>query len=306
MPLDPLIKALNDQVAASPQPERTVQGMREAYDGVVAMSGEPVEVATVEDRTIPGPGGAIPVRIYRPSVDQLLPVCLYFHGGGWVIGSLNSHDPICRQLSAWGNVTVVSVDYRLAPEHPFPAAIEDAWSATQWIAANGAELGVDSSRLAVAGDSAGGNLSTVTTLRAREAGEPKIAFQLLIYPAVSHEELPSRTHPDTQTLFLNVDLMRWFWENYASDGVDPSSPDVSPMHASDLSGLPPAFVITAECDPLRDEGEAYAKKLIEAGVSVDYRHIDAMPHAFFHMGGVLPAAKAAIAEAAEALGKALA
>lgn len=306
MPLDPLIKALNDQAAATPQPERTVEGMRAAYDGIVALSGEPAEMAEVEDRTIPGPAGDIPVRIYRPSAEAGLPVCLYFHGGGFVIGSLASHDPVCRQLAATSNAVVVAVDYRLAPEHRFPAAIEDCWAATQWVASHGEELRVDNSRLAVAGDSAGGNLATVVALRARREGGPAVAFQLLIYPAVSHEELPSRSHPDTQTLFLNTDLMRWFWENYVPKGLDPTNPELSPLAVEDLSGLPPAFVITAECDPLRDEGEEYAKRLLEAGVAVEYRHIDAMPHAFVQMCGALPAAKAALAEAGEALGKALA
>ena len=306
MPLDPLIAALNEQAASAPQVERTVETARAAYDGIVVLSGEPIELAGVEDRTIPGPTGPIPVRVYRPSVDEALPVCLYFHGGGFVIGSLTSHDPVCRELAASANVTVVAVDYRLAPEHPFPAGVEDCWAALQWVAANGEELRVDSSRLAVAGDSAGGNLAAVMTLRARDAGGPLIAFQLLIYPAVSVDEFPSRSHPDTQTIFLNVELMRWFWQNYVDDGVDTASWEVAPIVADDLSGLPTAWVITAECDPLRDEGEAYAKRLVEAGVAVDYRHIETMPHAFFHMCGALPAAKAAVTEAAEALRKALA
>ena len=306
MPLDPLIKALNDQAAAAPQTERTIEGSRAAYDGIIVLSGDPAEMAEVENLTIPGPAGEIPVRIYRPSAEDGLPVCLYFHGGGFVIGSLESHDPICRELAASANVTIVSVDYRLAPEHAFPAGIEDCWAATQWVAAHGEELRVDASRLAVAGDSAGGNLAAVMTLRARDAGGPSISFQLLIYPATSHEEFPSRAHPDTQTLFLNLELMRWFWQNYVPENFDPDSPELSPLLAEDLSGLPPALVVTAECDPLRDEGEAYAKRLLEAGVAVEYRQIDAMPHAFFHMAGALPAAKATIAEAAEALGKALA
>lgn len=306
MPLDPLIKALNDQAAAGPEVERTVEAMRAAYDGVIVLSGEPAEMADVEDTTIPGPAGDIPVRIYRPTTDDSLPVCLYFHGGGFVIGGLASHDPVCRDIAARANAVVVAVDYRLAPEHVFPAAIEDCWAVTQWVAANGEALRVDSSRLAVAGDSAGGNLAAVMTLRARDAGSPSIAFQLLIYPATSQEEFPSRSHPDTQTIFLNLELMRWFWENYVPDGIDTNSPELSPILADDLSGLPTAWVITAECDPLRDEGEAYAKRLADAGVSVEYRHIDAMPHAFFHMCGALPAAKAALTEAAEALGKALA
>ena len=306
MPLDPLIAALNEQAAAAPQVERTVESTRIAYDGIVVLSGEPIDLAEVEDRTIPGPTGPIPIRIYRPSVDETLPVCLYFHGGGFVIGSLTSHDPICRELAAAAKVTVVAVDYRLAPEYPFPAGVEDCWAALKWVAANGDELRVDTSRLAVAGDSAGGNLAAVMTLRARDAGGPPIAFQLLIYPATSQEEFPSRSHPDTQTIFLNVELMRWFWQNYAPEGIDTNSPELSPLLADDLSGLPTAWVITAECDPLRDEGEAYAKRLMEAGVTVDYRLIETMPHAFFHMCGALPAAKAAVTEAAEALHKALA
>ena len=306
MPLDPLIAALNEQAAAAPQAERTVETARSAYDGIVVLSGEAIELAEVEDRSIPGPRGPIPIRVYRPSIDENLPVCVYFHGGGFVIGSLTSHDPICRELAASANVTVVAVDYRLAPEHPFPAGVEDCWAALRWVASSGDELGVDSSRLAVAGDSAGGNLAAVMTLRAREAGGPSIAFQLLIYPATSHDEFPSRSHPDTQTIFLNVELMRWFWQNYAPEGIDTNSPELSPLLADDLSGLPTAWVVTAECDPLRDEGEAYAKRLMEAGVTVDYRLIETMPHAFFHMCGALPAAKAAVTEAAEALRKALA
>lgn len=306
MPLDPLIQAINDQAAATPQPERTVEGMRNAYLGIVALSGEAAALHEVESRTIPGPAGDIPIRVYKPSAATDLPVCLYFHGGGFVIGNLDSHDHICRALAARSGTAIVAVDYRLAPENRFPAGVDDCWAATQWVAANGEAIGVDASRLGVAGDSAGGNLAAVMTLRARDAGSPSIAFQLLIYPAVSHDEFPSRSAAETQTVFLNVELMRWFWENYMPEGADPSTPDLSPLCATDLAGLPPAFVVTAECDPLRDEGEAYAKRLVDAGVPVDFRLVETMPHAFFHMAGVLPVAEQTVVEAAEALGKALA
>lgn len=306
MPLDPLIQALNAQAAAAPQQPRTVEGTREAYMLLTALSGEPDVVAAVENRMIPGPQGGIPVRIYRPATDRPLPATMYFHGGGFVIGSLETHDHVCRALAAGSGTTVIAVDYRLAPEHPFPAAVEDCWAATSWVAANASDLGVDAARLAVAGDSAGGNLAAVVALRARDGGGPLVRFQLLIYPALTYEELPSKTDPETQTVLLDVDLMRFFWENYVPEGVDPAQAELSPLLAEDLSGLPPTFVVTAAHDPLRDEGEAYANRLGEAGVAVEYRRYESMPHAFFHLGGALPAARQALGDAAEALAKALA
>jgi acetyl esterase len=309
MALDPMIQAFNEQAAAAPQEERTPEGMREAYRGMVALGGEPAAVAAVEDRTLPGPAGDIALRIYRPAGDGPHPGLVYFHGGGFTIGGLDTHDPVTRALCAGAGVTVVAIDYRLAPEAPFPAAVEDCWAATEWVVGQAADLGLDPDRMAVGGDSAGGNLATVVARRARDAGlSPALAFQLLVYPVTTHaEKLPSRTAPDCQTVFLNTETMAFFEENYlGSTGAERAHPDLSPLHTEDLSGLPPAWVATAAHDPLRDEGEAYARRLEDAGVSVEYVEYDTVPHAFFQMAGLLPVAQQALQDAAKALAKALA
>ncbi|HVF32561.1 MAG TPA: alpha/beta hydrolase [Acidimicrobiales bacterium] len=303
MPLDPTLQMMVDNAAAAGNPrlrDGTVEEARAAYELMAAAGGEPPELAGTEDRTIPGPAGEIPIRVYTPLGDGPFPILLFFHGGGFTIGSIDGHDPVARQLGAQAGALVVSVDYRLAPEARFPAAVEDCFAATQWVATHGAELGGDASRLAVCGDSAGGNLSAVVALLARDAGGPALCFQALIYPTTdASREWPSMVE-NAAGPFLTADTMAWFHEQYGA-GDDAADWRRSPLLAEDLSNLPPALVITAEYDPLRDEGEAYGEKLREAGNTVTIRRYDGMAHAFVQLAGVLPTGREAIAEVATAL-----
>jgi acetyl esterase len=267
--------------------------------------GGTVEVARVEDRTVPGPGGDIPVRLYSPAAEAVLPVVVYFHGGGWCIGNIASHDGVCRKLAAASGLTVISVDYRLAPEHTFPCAAEDCYAVTRWIAEHGSELGVDGSRLAVAGDSAGGNLSAVTAVIARDRSAPQISFQCLIYPATDATMSFASVKENGEGYLLTARDMVWFYDHYAGPAIDRKNPTLSPLYTPDLSGLPPALVLTAEYDPLRDEGEAYADALQQAGVSARASRYDGMIHGFFGLDAIVPAAAPAMEEAASALRNAL-
>src|ERR1700691_2510492 len=230
-----------------------------------AAAGDPAE--DVEDRTVPGPGGDIRIRIYRPEGAESAPLVTFFHGGGWVIGDIDTHDGSCRILSRRTGAVVVSVDYRLAPEHPFPAALDDCDAAVTWVAGQAEDLGGDPGRLAVAGDSAGGNLAAAVTLRARERGGPAIAAQPLVDPAVDFTTVRPSELSTGEGYLLTAAAMHWFAAQYLGDH-DPSDPRASPLLA-DLTGLPPAVVATAEFDPLRDEGRAYADALRDAGVAVD-------------------------------------
>jgi acetyl esterase len=322
MPLAPETKAIIDlmdanwpDLSSTPAPE-VRQLVREATEAARVDGPPPPEVARVEDRTIPGPDGAIPVRIYWPAQPTAttasagaLPIVVYFHGGGWVICDLDSHDATCRTLANGSGAVVVSVDYRLAPEHRFPAAPEDAYAATVWAAAHAAELGADATRLAVAGDSAGGNLAAVVPLMAKDRGGPPLRFQLLIYPVTdvspTRDDYPSKSDNATG-YFLTTEHMEWYRDKYLPDGADGSTPYLSPIHATDLAGLPPALVITAEYDPLRDEGEAYARALKEAGVAAEIERCTGMFHGFFGMSTILDGAKVANERAAAALLHALA
>jgi len=255
------------------------------------------QIGAVRDITADGPLGAIPLRVYRPggiSDSQPLPALVYFHGGGWVIGDLETHDVLCRQLTAEAGVSVVSVDYRLAPEQKFPASVEDAWAATRWIAAHATELAIDPARLAVGGDSAGGNLAAVVALLARDAGGPRIALQSLVYP-VTDLAAESQSYADlADGYMLTRDSMRWFRAHYLAKEDDAADWRVSPLRAPSLAGLPPALVITAGYDPLRDEGEAYARKLREAGVMVDAVCFGGMVHGFVGMGRLIDTAFRAV------------
>lgn len=259
---------------------------------------EPPAMASAESLAIPGASGPIPARIYKPltlrQTDGLSPCLVFFHGGGWVIGNLDSHDVVCRTLADEGQLIVISVDYRLAPEHRFPAAVEDAIAATEWISANAQELGIDASRLIVGGDSAGGNLAAVVAIHAREAG-PTLAGQVLIYPATDFAMTqPSHSEPETSALLTHT-VIRWFRDHYlgASDGRHWKA---SPARADKLAGLPPAFILTAGADPLRDEGDEYARRLGEAGVPVAYRTYPGQFHGFITMGKILPKAGVALRE----------
>lgn len=261
--------------------------------GRVVTNPEPPELASVDALTMPGPAGSIPARLYKPlklrESNGLSPCLVFFHGGGWVIGNLDSHDVVCRTLADEGQLIVISVDYRLAPEHRFPSAVEDAVAATEWVSKNARSLGVDAMQLFVGGDSAGGNLAAVVAINAREAG-PKIAGQVLIYPAtdfsMSH---PSHSEPETSAL-LTHSVIRWFRDHYL-DGADGIGDwRASPARVQNLSGLPPAFVMTAGADPLRDEGDEFAVRLGNAGVPVVYRTYPGQFHGFITMGKLLPKA----------------
>ena len=308
MPLDPQARALLDQLQALGNPPMSEQTPAEARAGLAilaSLGGAPQEPVATEDRAVPGPAGDIPVRVYRPESDKPLPVVVYFHGGGWVIGDIGTHDATCQRLAAGVPAVVVSIDYRLAPEHPYPAAVDDCVAATGWVSAHAAELGADPARLAVAGDSAGATWPPSWRAAARDAGGPPVAFQLLVYPATDlTRSYPSHVE-NGEGYLLDTDAITWFIGNYL-DGADPKDPDVSPLFADDLSGLPPAFVLTAEFDPLRDEGEAYAERLRQAGVAATTSRYDGMIHAFYGLDAVFDSSKKATAETVSALRDALA
>jgi len=259
------------------------------------MSGRPAPVGEIIDRTIAGPAGRMRVRLYRPagSVARLLPAILYFHGGGWVIGSLEGYDLPCRFFCARTGCAVVAVDYRLAPEHKFPAAVDDAVASFHWLAEHAVELGIDPDRIVVAGDSACGTLATVVSQQV--SGEPRTpCLQWLIYPATDLAgEMPSHS-TCANGFLLTQDDMRWFCAQYLNDSGEVADPRVSPLRAADLSGLPPALVFTAGFDPLRDEGRAYAERLAAAGVKTIHREFDSLIHGFVGMRGALQAAARAM------------
>jgi acetyl esterase len=303
MPLDPHAQAYLDSLAELPPLETlSVDDARASTEArAPELFGPADEVASTEDRAIPGPNGPIRVRIYRPSAPrEVLPAVVYFHGGGWVIGSLDTHDGVCRALCARTPSVVVAVDYRLAPEHRFPAAVEDAWAATAWVHERAGELMVVPGKLAVGGDSAGGNLAAVIALRARDRGLP-LALQLLVYPVCDYDlETPSYREK-AAGYGLTRAAMAWFWDHYLGPGGDGFHPDASPLRAADLSGLAPAHILTAEYDPLLDEAEAYARRLQEAGVPTTLSRYDGLIHGFIRMPAVLARTEQALDECAAAL-----
>jgi acetyl esterase len=303
LPVNPHLAGLFELLAsagARPMHQGTPEEARAAFrlltvDG--RQSQHVVPVASVEDRVVPGPAGELRVRVYRPEENGPAPTVLLFHGGGWVIGDLETHDNMARSICRDCRAVVVSVDYRLAPEAPFPAAVEDALAAARWAGAHLDELGGDE-RLAVAGDSAGGNLAAVVAQVLRDEDGPSITGQLLVYPATDVTgDYASRTE-NAEGYFLDLATMAWFMQQYAADADADAhaDPRLSPLRSADLSGLPPAVVVTAQYDPLRDEGEAYAERLREAGVPVEVRRFDAMIHGFFDMGPVSPGAQKAVDE----------
>jgi acetyl esterase len=309
MPLDPQAKELLDTLAsigAPPLHDMSVEEARLANRKLFISRGEPEPVGQVEDRRIPGPAGDISVRIYTPQGNGPFSILVYLHGGGWVVGNLDTHDAQCRALTNAAGCVVVSVDYRLAPEHKFPAGLEDCDAALQWVAAHAEVLRGDPTRLAIGGDSAGGNLAAVVALCARDRGAPRLVFQLLVYPAtdmhcdtVSHQD-------NAEGYLLTRDAIMWFRNHYLPEASDLSDPLLSPLLALDLRELPPALIVTAEFDPLRDEGEAYAARLRKADVPVELRHYDGMIHGFFNLGAVLDQGQQVIADCAAALRQAFA
>ncbi len=312
MPLHPEIQSLVEQMADDPDAtdiaDSTPEEAREFYRAIGAMFGPGPEVASVSDRTLPGPAGEIPIRVYTPAGSGPVGAFVFYHGGGWVIGDLDTHDRECRVLCADAGCLVVAVDYRLAPEHPYPAAADDAFAALKWIGENAAEIGGEPRRIAVGGDSAGGNLAAVVALLARDAGGPALRLQLLVYPVVdlrSPSVFASRKENE-EGPFLTLEVMEWFERHYFSKGgagigdAGRLEPKASPLLAHSLAGLPPALVVTAELDPLRDEGEAYANALQEAGVATTLHRYDGMPHMFFQLSAISGDAQKLRAEAASA------
>jgi len=294
-------------VAANRPPLETLTPVeaRQAYLATrKALQPDPEPVAEEANLEAAGPAGPIPLRLYRGNGverGKLQPALVYFHGGGWVIGDLESHDQACRALANAARCIVVAVDYRLAPEHKFPAAVEDAVAATRWIADHAQNLGIDASRLAVGGDSAGGNLAAVVALDARDRGGPPIVFQLLIYPGTDMRmDRPSHVRHADQ-LPLRRPTMRWFLAHYLRDAGDEADWRASPLRARDFRNLPPALVVTAGFDPLCDEGEAYAEALSGAGVTVTHKRFGGQIHGFFNMGRIVADAGRLVAVAADAL-----
>lgn len=302
--LHPEVRALLEMMDAQGAPPLESQDPVEArgarVEGMKMLGGEPAALGRVEDLSIPGPGGDLPVRVYAMEHGGLRPALVYFHGGGFVFGNLDTHDAVCRAIAKHSGAVVISVDYRLAPEHKFPAAVEDSHAATVWVAANAERLGIDASRIAVGGDSAGGNLATVVAMRCRDAGGPALAAQVLLYPVTDTSSFETASHREfAEGYFLTRGAMDWFTGHYVASSDQRRHPEASPLLASNLSSLPPALVITAEFDPLRDEGEAYAERLRQAGVPVTISRYPGMIHGFISMHGVLAGGRQAIQEAAE-------
>lgn len=306
MPLDPQVQVVLENMKKQGVPPLHTLSVESARTvNLSSMAAQPEEVWKVDNRKILGPAGHIPVRVYRPQSKYPLPVLIYYHGGGWVVGDLDAADVLCRQLANGANVIVVSVDYRLAPEHRFPAAIEDAYAAAAWVAENSSSLEADPNRIAVGGDSAGGNLAAAVTLMARDQGLSFIKFQLLFNPATHYAFDTDSYRDNAEGYGLTTDTMRWFWGQYLAEEQDGRNPYASPLLAADLSSLPPALVITAEFDPLRDDGEAYAAKLKAAGIPVEAKRYDGMVHGFMLQTGGYDQGRQAVRHAVSALRKAL-
>ena len=265
------------------------------------MNPDPPELESTKDIAIPAPHGSIPARLYTPKTlrkkDGLAPCLVFFHGGGWVIGNIETHDVVCRKLAHEGELLVISVDYRLAPEHPFPAPVDDAITATRWAADNAKQLAIDASRLLVGGDSAGGNMAAVVAIAARDGQGPKLAGQVLVYPGTDFS-MKTASHSDpTTSILLTHSVIRWFKNHYLGN-ADINDWRASPARAKTFARLPPAYVLTAGGDPLCDEGVEYAARLKEAGVPVAYRHFPGQFHGFFTMGKLLNQANIAVSEIA--------
>jgi len=309
--LHPQVVALLERAAKSPLPpyyEVPAAVARRLYRDVRgALTPDPPAVESVHLLMAPGPAGPVPVRAYRPKnarKDEVLPALVYFHGGGWVIGDLDTHDVVCRTLANGARCAVFSVEYRKAPESPFPAAVEDCLSALTFVFENGKNLKIDPSKIAVGGDSAGGNLATVVALLARDAGDPALSFQLLIYPGVDNRMGHASIDTNGEGYLLTKKTMHYFRGHYLPNPADWLDWRASPLLANSLAGLPPAFVMTAGFDPLRDEGRAYAERLKSEGVSTEYREYSDMVHGFITMGRALDTANTALEDCAQALQRA--
>jgi acetyl esterase len=309
MPLDPQMQGLLDAFGAlklPPYEELTAETFRALADAKRITRGQGEIMAEVSDRLIPGVGPDIAVRVYRPQVEGLLPALVYFHGGGFVLGDLDSHDNLCRALGNRLGALVVSVDYRRAPEAKFPAAFDDAWAALQWVAAQATKLSIDPSRLLVGGDSAGGNLAANVCLKARDSGGPAIAHQLLFYPVCDNDFSRDAYREVGSGYFLETDMMRWFWDQYLSTPEDAGKPYCCPLKAADLSNLPAATLVVGGYDPLKDEGLAYVERLRQAGTPVRSLVYPGAIHGFMSYIGMLRLSDQALNETVDALQTALA
>ena len=306
MPLHPQAQKVVDTIAALNRPPMQTLSPRDAR-AISSASPRPASpgVSKIVNRTIPGPAGEIPVRIYWPIQQSGAGIIVYYHGGGWVIGDLWMVDGLCRHLANKSGCIVVSVDYRLAPEHKFPAAAEDAYAAVVWARDHGAEIDGDGTRIGIAGDSAGGNLVASVAVMAAERGGPEIALQALIYP-VTDADFDSQSYRDRgEGPILSSAMMQWFWEQYLNDPMEAKHPHVAPIYSEHLAKAAPALVITAEYDVLRDEGTAYAQALEKAGVSVAHRDYAGVPHGFFTMWHALDLGMDALDEVSSAMKQAL-
>jgi acetyl esterase len=307
--LDPNVRSLLEMFEAQGGPPLESFPPAEARKLIRQMTdqigGTPEPVQSIENLRIPGPDGDIPIRIYTPASPAPRPAMVYFHGGGWVICDLDTHEVQCSAIARRAGAVVVSVDYRLAPEHKFPAAVTDSYAATIWVAANAGRLGIDPRRISVGGDSAGGNLAAVVSLKSRDERGPAIALQALVYPVTDLSSFDTGSYREfAQGYQLTKPEMEWFRDQYLSSAEDRRHPHASPLLERNLRGLPPALIITAECDPLRDEGEAYAKRLEEAGVTVTSTRYAGMIHPFFSLTAVIPQAFDAIQQVADAVQRA--
>jgi acetyl esterase len=304
MPLEPQAQTLCDAVNSMPKIEgsdETLELLRANFGALImAAGGTPEPLVSIENRDADG----VPVRVYRPTEARDLPILVYFHGGGWTIGKAAEFDPVAQHLAHAAEALVVSVDYRLAPEHPFPIPLDDCWHALQYCAKFGDIFGGDPMRLAVAGDSAGGNLAAVCAIHARDAGGPQLALQVLIYPVTDCDFTTESMVENGEGYLLDADRMRWFFDCYTRNGSDPTDWRIAPLRARDLSGVAPALVLTAEYDPLRDEGEAYARRLQEAGVPVTKHRYDGAIHNFFAMPGMFESGRDAMTRVGTALRRA--
>ena len=302
MPLDPQVAVLREMRMAdgfTPLYEQTLDDARAAdLADIQASSGTPEVVEEVRDTQIPGQAGPIPVRIYRPAGQGPLPTLVYFFGGGWVLGSIDTSDAICRQLANAVPCQVITVGYRLAPENPFPAAVHDCHTAVRWIVANAAEIDADPERIVVGGDSAGGNLAAVTAQQCAAEGI-RLAGQVLIYPNTLYGAATDSMRENDDPALFNQRSVAWYWRHYLTSPDEGQDPRVSPLLAEDLTGLPPTLVVTAEYDPLRDEGEQYAVRLADSGVPVLQTRYDGMVHGFFAMSGVLDGGKRAMEQVSD-------
>ncbi|HEY7654350.1 MAG TPA: alpha/beta hydrolase [Methylomirabilota bacterium] len=308
MPLDPQAQKVVDTITAlnlKPIKDSTPAEARESMRTRTAALGPVEDVPAVADHRVPVAGGEITVRVYAPAGRGPHPTLLFYHGGGWVIGDLYTHDGICRSIVNAAGCAVASVDYRLAPEFKYPVAVEDSYTALKWVVANAARLGLDPARVAVGGDSAGGNLAAVVALLARERHGPRLLLQVLVYPVTNHDFGTPSYRENATGYLLTTDDMRWFWRHYLGREEQGAEINASPFRAASLADLPPTLVITAGCDPLRDEGEAYAVRLRDAGVPVTLTQYPGMFHGFLRMTRILDQARAALGEVAGALRKAL-